>query len=78
LKHTVTKNDKKRKKEVQLEVESLEKELKERHKRELDELESKLKTTQIEDTTADNDVQNSGENEPVKKLTKTQKQRVSF
>lgn len=63
---------------MQLEVESLEKELKERHKRELDELESKLKTTQIEDTTADNDVQNSGENEPVKKLTKTQKQRVSF
>ncbi|KAI6191990.1 OTU domain-containing protein [Aphelenchoides bicaudatus] len=76
LKHTVTKNDKKKKKEVQLEIESLEKDLKERHQKELEELEATLKATQINDSSAVEESKVEDAEPEVKKLTKTQKQRA--
>lgn len=79
LKHSIPKNDKKKKKEVQAEVESLEKELKDRHQKEIDELESSLKATKMDENPFNSSTkleEEEKESQKAKKLTKTQKQRV--
>lgn len=76
LKHAVPKQDKKRKKEVQNEIELLEKQLKERHDKETYDLETAFGSTNVEESPVEGQEEESDEGPKEKKLTKTQKQRV--
>lgn len=64
LKHSVTKEDKKRKKEVAAQIENFEKELRTRHETQLKELEHQLATLTTDNTTqSESDISEKGIND---------------
>lgn len=82
LKHSIIKNDKKRKKEVAAQIELMEKELSKRHEEQTQQLEQSFATVQVKPPELNiggtKKLLNGLLNETVRKPTKAQLRRVSY